>query len=842
MVLLWVSSDGISRAPIAARNDRANRAAGLWACQVPLPVQPLRQRRSAQAKEIVMNKPAVGEFQSIGQPLPRKEDLRLLTGQGQFTDDFSLPGQTYAAIVRSPYPHARIGEIDTSAALALPGVLTVLTGKDLIADGLKPIPHSAVPSTKYDMKLHGPGGSEVFCGPHNLLAIDKVRHVGDGVAIVVGETLAQALDGAEAVVVDYEELEFVLHSEDAMKPGAPTVWDEVSDNVLVDTEFGDKSQTDAAFAKADHIVTADLYIPRATAVTIEPRACLGSYDAATDRYTLYAGSGGAVKQKREMAGALNESPDKFRLLSLDVGGNFGSKNRPYVEYGLVLWASKRIGRPVRFTATRSEAFLTDYQGRDLVTNVSLAMDTSGKFLAMRANNISNVGARCVSLSPLSKGSGLINGNYHIPVAHLRSRAVFTNTMMTQAYRSSGRPEVNFAIERLIDKACDELGFDRIEIRRQNFIQPDQMPYKNAVGAVYDSGRYEEAFEIALRISDADGFDSRKAEAAKRGRLRGLGMSPYVESSIGSPSERVEITVKPDGDIDVVIGTQPSGQGHETSFAQVVADLLYLPYDRIRMIMGDTDVVTVGGGSHSGRSMRHAGTLISKAAIEMIERAKAIAAHLMDTSVDTITWSDGRLTSEQSNLSFDLTELAAAAAGAQLPDELQGGVYVGLTHEMHDPVFPNGCAICEVEVDPETGEVEIVRYAAVDDVGRCINPLIVHGQTHGGIAQGVGQAMWELWKHDPDTGQPLCASLMDYGMPRSDNLPSFETEIQQVLSPTNPLGIKAGGEGGTTPALSVMISAIADALKDLGVRHVEMPATPFAVWQAIQDAQRANAAG
>lgn len=788
-----------------------------------------------------MNKPEFGDFQRIGKPLARKEDMRLLTGQGKFTDDFAMPGQTYAAIVRSPHAHARIVSVDASTARSVPGVLLVLCGSDLVADGIRPIPHSAVPSTKYDMKLHARGGGKVFEGPHHLLAIDRVRHVGEGVAIVVGETMAAALDGAEALEVQYEELPFVLHSEDAIQPGAPRVWDEVADNVLVDTEFGDKGATDAAFAAAAHVVKARYFIPRATAVTIEPRACVGAYDGATGRYTLYAGSGGAVKQKREMAGALGEEPKNFRLLSLDVGGNFGSKNRPYVEYALVLWASKKIGRPVRFTATRSEAFMTDYQGRDLVTYVELALDETGKFLAMRADNISNVGARCVSLSPLSKGSGLITGNYDIPVAHLRSRAVFTNTMMTQAYRSSGRPEVNFAIERLVDKAAAELGFDRVELRRRNFVRTEQMPYRNAVDNVYDSGRYEEAFDIAMRLADVAGFANRKAEAAKCGKLRGLGISPYVESSIGFPNERAEITVRPDGYVDVIIGTQPSGQGHETSFAQVVADMLHLPYDRIRIIMGDTDVVTVGGGSHSGRSMRHAATVIAKASGEMIGRAKEIAALLMDTTPDAVVWNEGRLSSEHSNLTFDLIELAAAAAKAKLPDELMGGLAVVTDNEMHDPVFPNGCAIAEVEVDPETGEVAIVRYAAVDDVGRCINPLIVHGQTHGGIAQGVGQAMWELWHLDPDTGQPLSASLMDYGMPRTDNMPSFDTEIQEVLSPTNPLGIKAGGEGGTTPALSVMVSAISDALRDLGVRHIDMPATPFAVWQAIQNAQRMKAA-
>jgi aerobic carbon-monoxide dehydrogenase large subunit len=569
---------------------------------------------------------------------------------------------------------------------------------------------------------------------------------------------------------------------------------------------------------------------------MEPRAALASYDAASDRYTLYAGSGGAVKQKQEMAAVLGIAPDRLRVLSFDVGGNFGSRNRPYVEFGLVLWAARKIGRPVKYTATRSEAFLSDYQGRDLLTKVELALNSDGRFLAMRATNVSNVGAMCVSLSPLSKGSGLITGSYDIPAATLRARAVFTNTMPTNAYRSSGRPEVTFAIERLIDTTARELGFDRVKLRRKNLVRPKAMPYTNAVGMTYDSGTYDSNMDLALRLADHDGVKARKREAKKRGRLLGFGLANYVESSIGAPRERAEITVTPDGSVDVVIGTQPSGQGHETSFAQVVAELIAVPFDSVNIILGDTDIVSVGGGSHSGRSMRHAATVIAKAATDLIATGRKIAALLLDTTPDKVAFSDGRFASPSSNRTFDFLELAKEAARIALPAELAGGLAVAMDNEMHEPVFPNGCAVCEVEIDPDTGAIDITRYAAVDDVGRCINPLIVHGQTHGGIAQGVGQALWEQCVIEPDSGQPLCGSMMDYGMPRADGFPSFTTEIVEVLSPTNPLGIKAGGEGGTTPALAVIVSAIVDALGEYGIRDIKMPATPYAIWQAIQDAK------
>jgi carbon-monoxide dehydrogenase large subunit len=779
-------------------------------------------------------------FSAIGQPLRRKEDERLLTGKGRYTDDFSLEGQTFAAMVRSPYPHARIVRIDTAAAKAMPGVLLVLTGQDCKADGLKPIPHSPVPSTHFDMKLTARGGKPVFPGRHMLLPHDKARYCGEPVAMVVAETRNQAMDAAEAVEVEYEELPFTVQTEDALKPGRAPLWDETPDNVLVDTQFGDKEATDRAFEKAAHVVESTFNIRRVTAVTMELRSALGDYDKATGRHTLYCGGGSAVKQKHEIAGMFGLPDDKVRVLSYDIGGNFGSRNRPYVEYGLVVWAAGKIKRPVKYTATRSEAFLTDYQGRDLITKVEVAFDKSGHILAMRADNLSNVGSVCVSLSPLSKGSGLITGTYLIPAATLRSRAVFTNTMPTNAYRSSGRPEVTFAIERLMDKAADQLGIDRIKIRRMNLIPPEAMPYRNAVGMLYDSGTYESNMDQAMKLADWEGFKQRKREAKKRGKLLGLGMANYVESSIGAPKERAEITVKPNGTVDLVIGTQPAGQGHETSFAQVVADMISVPVKAINIIIGDTDIVSVGGGSHSGRSMRHAGTVIVKTVPELIDKGKKIAALAMNVTPDKVEFKDGRFSSEMSNRSFDFLELARETARLVLPPELKDGLAAACTNEMHEPVFPNGCAICEIEVDPETGHPTITRYSTVDDVGRCINPLIVHGQTHGGIAQGVGQAMWELCYVDPSSGQPLTGSFMDYGMPHAHTLPSFRAEIVEVLSPTNPLGIKAGGEGGTTPALAVIVSGVVDALRDYGVRDISMPTTPFTIWQTIQEA-KANVA-
>ena len=765
----------------------------------------------------------------IGAPKRRNEDERLLTGQGRFSDDFSMPGQTYAVMVRSPHAHAGIRGIDISRARQMPGVLGIFTGADCLAHGLRPISHSPVPSNRYDLKLTGPAGDKIFFGPHMLLPADKARHVGEAVAMVVAETKAQAEDAAEAVTVDYEVLPFVADTAAAVSGKAPAVWDEVPSNTCVDTIFGsDAALVDAAFAKAAHVVTRTFPIGRVAGTPIEPRAALGAYDAASGKYMLYAGSGGAFRQRREIADVLGFDHKLLRVLSFDVGGNFGVKNRLYVEYALVVWAAKKLGRPVKFTATRSETLVSDYQGRDLLTTVSLALDKDGRFLAMRADNVSNIGARAVSFSPLGKGSALVTGNYDIPVASVRSRAVFTHTVPTQAYRSSGRPEVTYAIERLIDAAAEELGVDRLDVRRRNLIQEKQFPfYVNPFGMRYDSGHYDKNMDLALSLADWEGFAARKKAAAQRGRLLGLGFANYVESSIGTSREQTTLTVNPEG-VDVVIGTQAAGQGHETSFAQVAAEKLQLPFDKVRIRQGDTDTMSFGGGTHSGRSMRMAGTVITYASAELIDKGKELAAARLEASPNDIAYDNGRYAIVGTDRSVGLLDLGPFA----------------VTHdnEMHDPVFPNGTQIVEVEVDSETGGIEITRYCAVDDVGVAINPLIVEGQTHGGIVTGVGQALMESCVVDPESGQTLTGTFMDYAVPRADNVPPFRTQLNEVASPTNPLGVKAGGEGGTTPAPAVVASAIADALRPLGVRDIPMPASPHAIWRAIQKAQSQKTKG
>jgi len=781
------------------------------------------------------------KFREIGQPKKRKEDFRLITGQGNFSDDFAAPGQLYAVMVRSPFPHARIGTINKAPVLEMEGVHLVVTGTDCQAAGMEGIPHNPIPKTDNDLKLRGPNDSDIFIGPHIPLPTDKVRHVGEAVAMIVAETRHQAKDAAEALEIEYEELSWVTDTAAAAEAAATVIWDEVPTNTPVDRVFGDPAATDSAFAMAAHIIKMDFHVDRVTGVPLEPRSALAIPNASSGTITLYAGSGGAVRQKNEIAKTLGIKADDLRVISKDVGGNFGTRNRVYVEFPLVVHAALVLGKPVKFTCERSEAFLSDYQGRDLMSRVELAMDGTGRFLGMRADNISNVGARIVSLSPLGKGSALITGNYHIPVATVRARAVFSNTVPTQAYRSSGRPEVTFAIERLIDTAALEFGFDPIELRRRNLILSDQMPYLNPIGAQYDSGDYALNMDIAMRLADWAGFEGRKAEAETRGMLLGRGFCNYVESSTGSPVEEAVITINAadsfsPGYAEVIIGTQPSGQGHETSFAQVAADWLGLPIDKVKIVLGDTDVVKHGGGSHSGRSMRMAGTVIVKAADELISRGKKIAAYLMNVDENQIEFADSIFTAISGNKTLDLFEIAAALTDpsfqALLPQELKGSLQVRLSNEMHTQVFPNGAQVCEIEVDPETGAMNITKYVAVDDVGRAINPLIVEGQTHGGAVQGIGQALLEQCAIDQKTGQPIFGSFMDYGMPRADNFPMFITELNQVPSPTNPLGVKAGGEGGTTGALAAVVNALVDALRPFGVRDMKMPVTQLKVWKAI----------
>ena len=778
----------------------------------------------------------------IGRPVPRQEDERLLTGRGCFTDDVNLPGQAYAAMVRSPHPHARIVSYDTAAARARPGVVAVLTGTDFHADGLGRIPHVPMHSSPPDALFENRDGSEIYVPHHYPLPADKVRYVGEAVAVVVAETRELARDAVEHVKVEYQVLPAVIATTAAAAPGAPRVWEEGPGNVCIDSDIGDRAATDAAFARAHHVVRLDTTVARITGVPMEPRATTGAYDPEDGRYTLYSGSGGVVRQKRELAAILGVAPEKVRVITGDVGGNFGTRNPFYVESAIVAWAAKRIGRAVKWTGERLEIFLTDCQARDLVVQAELAFDAEGHILALRSTNTGNIGAHTISFIPLTKGVEIMNITYAIPAAFVTAKAVHSHTPATYPYRSAGRPEVTYVIERLLDMAAQDLGIDRVELRRRNLVPVSALPYDNKLGMTYDCCAFEANMDIAVKIADWAGFAARRAEALERGRLRGIGISNYIDLSTGVPQERTEIDVLPEGRVDVVIGTVDSGQGHATSFGQVVAELLGAPLETVRLLQGDTERVSVGGGTHSGRSMRMGTIVMVQAVEEIIDKGKRIASLVLEAAESDIEFTTtgvaGCFTVAGTDRSITLFEAARAAVERHdLPDELSGPLRADAEVELRRAVFGNGTQVCEVEIDPETGTVEIVRYAAVDDVGRAINPLLIDGQTHGGIAQGVGQALMEDCAYDPETGQMRAASFMDYAMPRADDLPYFVTEITEVPSTANPLGIKPGSEGGTAPAPAVVTNAIVDALAGLGVRHIELPATSERVWRAIQAASR-----
>jgi carbon-monoxide dehydrogenase large subunit len=768
---------------------------------------------------------------AIGEPIVRREDAELLTGHGRFSDDVNLPGQAYAVMVRSPHAHARIRGIDAAAAMAVPGAIAVLTGADAIKDGLKPIPHRPILGPP-DIALGKRDASDKFLSPHRVLPTDKARFAGEAVAMVVADSLGAARDAAERVTVDFEPLPAVTETIKAIAPDAPLVWDEARSNVCVDAEVGDAVATARAFERATHIVKLQTWVQRVTGVPLEPRAAVGSHDRASGRTTLYAGSGGVVRQKHELASVLDVPLDRIRVVSGDVGGNFGTRNAFYPEFALVAWASRRIGRPVKWTCERHEAFLSDYQGRDLFVEAELALDADGRFLALRGSNISNVGAHTVSFVPLTKGVSVMSSVYRIPAASVRARAVMSNTPPTNPYRSAGRAEVMFVMERLIDLAAATHGFDRLELRRRNLVRSDEMPYVNPLGLTYDSGEYERAMASALALGRWDNFPQRRRAAARSGKRRGIGIANYIEFTTGAPREWTKITVLPEGRVDVAIGTLSSGQGHRTSFAQLITDWLGVPFDCVNLIQGDTDIIPVGGGSHSGRSMRLAAIVIGKASDALITRAKRIAAHLLEAAEHDVEFSGGNFLVKGTDRSLGIFDVAREALRRNdLADELTGPLAAESDETVAVGGYPYGSHVCEVEVDLELGTVEIVGYAAVDDVGRAVNPRILHGQTHGAIAQGIGQALNEGCVYDRNSAQLLSGSFMDYAIPRARGLPSFATEISEVPSTNNPLGVRAGGEGGTTPALAAVVNAIVDALKDFGVKHMEMPVTPERVWRA-----------
>ncbi|HVA13899.1 MAG TPA: xanthine dehydrogenase family protein molybdopterin-binding subunit [Stellaceae bacterium] len=777
--------------------------------------------------------------EGIGQALPRKEDLRLLTGRGHYAADHVMPNMAFAAMVRTPHAHALIRTIDREAARRAPGVIAIFTGADFIADGRKPIPHSPSWQGAPDVTMTMTPDYKVYVAKHLPMPDQCVRFVGEPVAMVIAETNDQARDAAELVEVAYEPLPAVSRAADAIAPGATNVWDDRAGNISIEGEVGDQAATDAAFAKAAHVVRFDTWINRVTGTPMEPRTALGFIDE-KGRYTIWAGTGGGmVRERQVLAGALGVPLEQCRAMCGDMGGNFGTRNTFFPEYALLPWAAKKIGRPVKLYVDRSDCFLSDYQGRDLTVEAELALDQDGNFLAIRGRNLSNVGCYTAHFTPLRKGLGIMSGVYKIPAVHFRGAAVMTNTVPTTPYRSAGRPEAIYVIERLVDLAADQCGFDPVALRRRNLIPPGAFPYTNGVGITYDNGEYERGLDAALRLADYDGFAQRRAESKARGKLRGIGIANYIEGAGGAPRERAEVTIGVEGRVELVLGTMNSGQGHETSFAQLLNEWLGVPFGSVDFVAHDTDRVSAGGGSHSGRSMRIASLAIGEATDAIIEKGKKIAAHLLEASVADIDFANGVFTIKGTDRHIGIFDVAKAAATRnEMPDDLKGKLDGIGDHTVAVGAYPSGTHICEVEIDPDTGLVRMLGWYGADDVGLAVNPLILHGQTHGAAAQGIGQALLEDVHYDRKSGQMLAGSFMDYAVPRADFLPSFDCELIEVPATSHKFGIRPGGEGGTTPALGACINAVVDALSELGVKHVEMPATPERVWRAIQEAKRA----
>ena len=738
----------------------------------------------------------------IGAALPRLEDKRLITGSGRYTDDVRAAGSAHAAFIRSPYAHARIGTIDVSAALAAPGVIAVLTAADYLADGHRAIAHVPNPADAVEWTRPGfvaPAGEPPVADIAQLpLAYDRARHAGEAVAVVIAETAAQARDAVELVDVDYEALRAVVNAVDALEPDAPAIWDQAPGNRCFDLAFGDEAANDAAFARAHLVVERTFDNHRIVTCHMEPRAAIASYDAASGDYTVIAGSQGVFKYSVSIAQALGVDAKHVHVSSPDVGGGFGSRTNLHPEPLVLAWAAKRLGRTVRWTSDRSESFVTDFQGRDITDNVALAFDARGRLLAMRATMTGNMGAYTVGYAPLQNAYRIATGVYDVPLAFVRARGAITNTTPTAPFRGAGRPEATHAIERLLDIAAAQLDIDRVEIRRRNIVRTSQLPYRTAVGLTLDSGDFVDNMERALVHAGWTGFEARRAESLKRHMLRGIGIANYVEAPVGAPRERLVLRICSEGVVENATGTQSTGQGHETSFAQVAAELLDVPIETVKLVQGESRAITAGGGTHSNRSMRIVGTLLVETCAKLRERAGP-------------------------------GDIFAAAARAEKAGE-------PLTAEAdfagRIPAHPTGCAVCELEIDPATGTVTIVHYSQVDDVGQAINPLILDGQTHGGIAMGIGQTLYEQLFFDRETGSVRGGTFMEYAVPRSFQVPNYTVELREHPTAGNPLRVKGGGEGGVTPAPAAIINAICDALRDYGIDHVETPATPEKIWRAM----------
>jgi len=771
----------------------------------------------------------MGEF-AIGQSVSRFEDPRLLKGGGRYVADMVLPGLVFGHVLRSPHAHARIRSIDVSRAKAAPGVLVVLTGADWKASGWGDLP---VPGG-----LKRRDGS-VFRPPYPALVTDRVRFVGDYVAFVVAETYHQALDAAELIAVDYEPLPPCVSTAEAVSAGAPRVWDDCSDNIGFVQLFGDKAAAEAAIAKADHVIKHRFIVNRVTAATMEPRGCLGDYNATEDRYTIYTTLQRTHPFRSELAPILKVSESKIRVVAGDIGGSFGMKSAVYNEVALVLLASKRIGRPVKWTSTRSESFLCDAQARDNVTEAELALDKEGNFVGLRVKTIAAIGAYLQTGMPAFTGNiGTLAGVYRTPAIHADVSAVYTHTNPVRPYRGNGRPEAAYVIERIVDLAADELGIDPAELRRRNYIASGAMPFKTGLTFTYDSGEFEKSMDMALGLADFAGFEHRRQEARKRGKLRGIGLSNTIERAAAQGFEGAEIRFDKSGTATLLSGSVTQGQGHETIFKQIMCDRLGIDPQEVHYIQGDTDEVFVGEGTGGSRSATIGGSAVMIAAERITEKAKHIAAHILQLDADEISFADGVFSSPKSNRTLTIKEVAKEAMEpANLPKGIDVGLIATATYFAPVQNFPNGCHICELEIDEETGEVEIVRYSVVDDVGTVINPLLLKGQIVGGVAQGAGQVLMEDIRFNED-GQNLTASFMDYAMPRATDISAVDVKSNPVPTMTNPLGVKGAGEAGCVGAMPAVANALVDALSHLGVRHIEMPATPERLWRTINGGQPA----
>ena len=780
----------------------------------------------------------MGQF-GVGQGVTRLEDARLLQGQGCYTDDLHLDGELFGVVLRSPYANAAITSIDLDDAKAMPGVKAIYTGEDLKAAGIGGIPVLAV--------IKGKEGEPVKQPPYPALAQGRVRFVGQPVAFVVAETLAEARDAAELIMVDYADEKAVIDADKALEPGAPQVHEEAPGNLALDWEQGDAGGVAAAFEKAAHIAEIEIVNNRVVVNAMEPRVNIADYDPAEERFTLYTGSQGHFRLMGQLTQQILKIPDdKLRIVTRDVGGGFGMKIFCYPEQVLSLFAARDLESPVRWTGERSEGFLSDTQGRDHITRARMAMDGEGRFLGVKIDTAANIGAYVSNFGvyiPTSASTQMYSGLYRIPAIHAEVKCAFTHTVPVDAYRGAGRPEASYTMERLVDECARVMGMDRREIRLKNFIRPEDIPYDTGLDRIYDSGDYPRLLKEASQTADWEGFETRRAESAQRGKLRGIGLASYVEACGGIGMEEADITLDADGGVTLIIGTMTNGQGHHTAYAQLLNDKLGIDLDKVRMIQGDSEIVKRGGGTGGSRSLIMGGTAVNRAGDKIIETAKSAAGHLLEAATADIDFEDGVFSIVGTDRRVTLGDVAKAAAEGQLPAELEidGPIHEVADYTAEALTFPNGCHICELEVDPDTGVIEIQRYVVADDFGTIVNPLLVAGQVHGGIAQGLGQALLEHTVYDED-GQLLSASFMDYCMPRADDMPEMEIKfIQDMPCTTNPLGAKGAGEAGAIGAPPAIMNALCDALSPLGQVKVDMPATPEKVWQAIQRARASSRA-